>query len=110
MPKTAKKKTAKKRGRDPGSTKAMSLDIFEIEAAPPPHRFRGTTPEVEMLKEKIKRTMEYLKPGQAFIVPSEHRVAVRRFLTTEYPDKVMLTAAIPGNDAVIRVYLRKPAQ
>ncbi len=114
MPKTAKKaakkrgRPAKKRGRKPNAVAVIDANIFEIEETPPPPRFRGTTPEVEALKEKIKRTLQQLKPGQAFILPSEHRSAVRKFLSDAYPDKYLTIGTVPGNDAVVRVYLRKP--
>ena len=85
-----KKKPAKK-ARKPYTRKAettapVSYEALQIETTPPPF-IRGLTPEKIAYLKKLEFTVKQVKPGQAFIVPSDRVNTTKTWLSREYPDR-----------------------
>ncbi len=103
-----KKASPKKRAYRKRATASLNAEIFEIEVSPPAPSGRSTLPETLALFEKIDRTIEQMKLGQAFIVPASKRVSIRRHLNDTFPADRFALVKIADNPDNIRIYKLLP--
>jgi hypothetical protein len=98
MAKSANKKTARK-----SKYLKVRADIFEVEKMPPPFIGRWN-PERAAILAKVDETLKTVNVGQAFIIPTEYRGTVFKYLRDSYPADKFATQIIPDNPDKLRVY------
>lgn len=122
MPKTEKKKAAKKRGRKPGASNKPKLPkgyavaelpnpftgAFEIETNPPPlgrqDKYAGA-----VFIERVTATLAKLQPGQAFTLIDAHSLSwMRKTLNKAFPEHIFIVTDIKGGAKnAVRIYLKR---
>ena len=103
--KAAAKKRAYKKRVTSGNT---DLDIFEIEETPPPNKGRTQRADTMIMLQKVARTVAATKTGQAFLIPANKKVIIRKFLNIEFPGYRFQLVKIPDNPAIVRAYILQP--
>lgn len=101
--KAAKKKTAKRAYTKRAGRPADGIDAFTVEEAPPPP-VRGASPEKLMILIKVEKTLRIVQPGQAFIIPTEWRHTIERYLKRHYPSERFEFNRIADNPDALRIY------
>lgn len=101
--KTAKKTPAKRRYKKRTQKLVDGTDAFTVEEAPPP-LVRGATPEKLKILAKVEKTLHIVQPGQAFIIPTEWRHTIERYLKRHYPVERFEFNRIPDNPDAMRIY------
>jgi hypothetical protein len=78
-------------------------ETFVVETTPPPP-VRGASIATMMLHEKIEKTLQNVKTGQAFIIPIDDKGKADAYLKKSYPLERFAFMRILGNPDSIRVY------
>lgn len=77
--------------------------LFQIEKTPPPI-LRADQAAVQIVLQKVDRTVEHIEAGQAFIMPANIKNSVHRHLKENYPKNRFRFTAIPDNPNQMRIY------
>lgn len=90
---------------DAGVTIALpdDNDTFEILVDPPPP-IRGATKESIEFIDRLVRTLDQVKVGQAFIIPTNKKPAVHKYVKTYYAGDRFVFIKIPDNPKSTRVH------
>lgn len=105
-------KTAKKKRPYTKRVSAQQHDTplaFDIETSPPPAPDRSSQISIEMI-ERLKATMPFVKPGQAFIIPKRVPDKIKKYLKENYPKERFTFCRIPDDDTRLRIYWLKPVK
>src|SRR5688572_24608166 len=104
-----KKKVLKKAPAQPAKpaadvfTISDAVDTFEILVDPPPP-IRGAAKEGIEFLQKLARTLDQVKVGQAFIIPTNKKPAVDKYVKTHYFSERFVFIKIPDNPKSTRVH------
>lgn len=109
MAKAAKKKNL---GRviKPASRPVSTDGAFEIEKNPPIPRFKAKSEKLQLLIDRVDKTLAVLRPGEAFIMPSKSIASIRKYLRRHYVGERFWCKPILDNKEMMRVYWLKTAK
>jgi hypothetical protein len=107
--KSAAKKSPAKRAYHKHATFETTSGLLEIEREPPAI-IRGITAEKLAFYSQLKRTIEAIKVGQAFIIKTEQTNTAKTWLTREDPAHHYRFFVIVDNKEKTRVYKTDPTK